>query len=136
MIEMLPMNTLLLKSAILLIGLGSCLMACDQSDQELINPAVLDRLYLKYQHGEIASCQYDNQTVYHCTLNAYDTGSVIYDLSGKVLGHCSYLETLSDSICDQIEDCRVIYRTTDAITGQPPVDEYHLVNKNRRRFFH
>ena len=86
----------------------------------------LKKLYSTYQNGQISECTLNGQKVYTCIYNAYDDGSVIYNLDGEEIGYCNYAWGAVDSICNELISCEVVYRVKDNIWGQPAVDKYHF----------
>jgi len=116
--QVFPFFTLLMLSCIL--SLTSC------SKDESINRDTLNELFKIYENGEIIECMQDGNIVYHAGKNAADAGSTIYDYDGNVLGLCNYAWGPVDSMCEVVENCKVIYRVKDNIWGLPAANEYYL----------
>ena len=91
-----------------------------------VNTNTLRHLYSIFKNGEIDECRYNGKTVYCAGLNAYDAGSVVYDMDGNRIGNCNYAWGPVDPICNQLENCQVIYRCANHISGEPFVDKYGL----------
>lgn len=107
-------------SLLLLINVSGC------KKDEAVAKTTLQKLYITYQNGEISEHQYKGETVYGAGLNAYDAGSVIYNIEGKQIGTCNDAWGTPDAICKQLTEGEVIYRVKDNIWGQPAVDKYGL----------
>ena len=101
------------------------IMICCEKDKA-DNWNILKELYQQYKDGEIDECTYNDETVYIAGINAYDAGATVYDYNGDIIGSCNYAWGGVDSICGQLNDCKVIYRCDNHITGEPPVDKYGL----------
>jgi hypothetical protein len=107
---------------IALISLPNLCGQCGEKDSE----KALNDLFLLYQQGEISECRYNGEKVYSAGLNAPDAGTEIYDASAKKIGSCYYNTRKVDPICEKLENCEVIYRCDDHISGQPAIDKYQL----------
>lgn len=95
-----------------------------------INPkekSIIESLLNKYKDGSIESCQYNNQIVYTAQLNAYDAGSVIFNVEGKQIADCNYAWGKVDKICEKISSCEAVYTVKDNIWGKPSIDKYNLI---------
>lgn len=116
------MKSIFSKLTLLFSGCLLILAGCskDPVDQ------TLKELYKTYENGEISECQYNGNTVYRAGLNAYDAGSNVYDVDGNQIGSCNYAWGQVDTICEELFNCKVIYRVKDNIWGQPAVDKYGL----------
>ena len=86
----------------------------------------LNFLFNIYENGEIDECLYNDEITYVAGINAYDAGSSIYDSEGNLIGSCNYAWGGVDSLCYLLNNCEVIYRSENHITGEPPVDKYGL----------
>jgi len=87
---------------------------------------VLQNIYKKVQGGQIDICILGEDSVYTATMNAYDAPTEIYSMHGDKVGSCNYAFNLVDSICYQLNFCKVIYRGRNHITGEKYIDLYHL----------
>jgi hypothetical protein len=90
------------------------------------NLATLRNLYLSYKDGEISECKFNNDTVYDAAFESYSAWSTIYNLDGMIIGTCNYDWGPVDTICSQLQTCRVIYRSRNHPSGAPPIDVYGL----------
>ena len=109
---------------ILIANITLCFTSCRKENDG--NITTLKKLYSICKNGEIEECKYNDETVYSATYNAYDAPSEIYDSKGNQIGECNYAWGHVDAICGQLQDCRVIYRCHNHISGQPFVDIYNL----------
>lgn len=107
-----------------LLPLALLLLFSCKKDQQ--NRQVLLDLYSTYKNGEIKECSYNGQMVYHCAINAFDAGSVVYNEIGVQIGQCNYFGGNVDAMCSQLENCESIYCVENNIWGYPAVDKYHL----------
>ncbi len=98
-------------------------MSCQDN---LSDEQVRRKLYKAYKDGEISECWYGGELAYSAARNAYDAGGTIYDREGNTAGRCNFGWGSADSICTELQDCRVIYRVENNIWGQPAVDAYGL----------
>ena len=105
-------------------GIVLCFTNCRKENVNKLD--TLHKLYSLLKDGEIEECKYHNETVYSAAYNAYDAPSIIYDIKGNRIGACNYAWGHVDSICTQLQDCIVIYRCHNHISGQPFVDIYGL----------
>ncbi len=97
-------------------------MGCKKQNAE---EAVVRKLYKLYKNGEISSCTYNRKPVYECVMNHVDASIAIYDENGNHLATCNFAwGRPTDSVCYQLKDCKILYRTPNSITGQPAVDVY------------
>lgn len=110
---------LLLIAAAFLVKTG-----CQKNEQD--NLATLKELYNRYKDGDITECKFKGELVYIAGINAYDAGSAVFDKDGSKIGECNYAWGPVDRVCTQLQDCEVIYRCDNHITGKPPVDKYGL----------
>ena len=119
-------NSTLFRS-LLIIGLLLTITNCKKD--EIQNLDTLNKLYEKYEDGEISECKYNGELVYTAQMNVYDAETVIFDVEGNQIGMCNYAPwgTL-DAICFELEDCEVIYRVEDNIWGQAHEDKYGIGN--------
>lgn len=115
-------------SIILILGINIilCLAGCRKDDA--IYFTTLEKLYLMDPYVQISECMYHNERVYSVFPNAYDAGADIYDDKGNRIGTCGWAWSYPAGICQQLQDCIVIYRCHNFITGQPFVDVYGLSN--------
>ncbi len=90
------------------------------------NIKVLTHLYEEYRNGTISECECNGQHVFVAGINAYDAGSVIYDLKGNIITRCDNSFEAPDSLCLNLKNCRTVYRVKNNIWGLPPVNEYNL----------
>ena len=109
---------------LLIANIMLCFTSCRKENTSI--PTTLESLYSIYKDGEIDECKYHNETVFEAGYNAYDAGSIIYDSKGNRIGACNYAWGHVDPICTQLQDCIVIYRGHNHISGQPFVDTYGL----------
>ncbi|MCG8577023.1 MAG: hypothetical protein MI810_19235 [Flavobacteriales bacterium] len=96
--------------------------SCKKSDEH----KTVEELYNTYKYGRISECKHDGETVFSAEMNAYDAPTVVYDAEGNQIGNCNYAWGSVDSICNELEDCEVVYRVEDNIWGQEAVDKYEL----------
>jgi hypothetical protein len=113
------------KPALTILVLANLLAMGCTKDKETAS-STLKILYNMYKSGEIGECQYNGQIVYSAGLNAYDAGTVVYDINGNKIGECNYAWGHPDAICGQIKNCSTIYRCDNNIWGKPFVDKYGL----------
>ena len=111
---------LLTMTVILSVGVYSC----GKNDFE--NKKTIKKLYKMYKNGDISECKHNGETVYCAGINAYDAEGIIYDKNGKQIGCCNYFANIVDPICNQLTDCKIIYRVANNIQGEPAVDIYGL----------
>jgi hypothetical protein len=90
------------------------------------NVETLKKLYATYRNGEIEACRYNSTLVYKAGLNAYDAGSVVFDVNGNKIGSCNYGWGKPDSMCEKLSECRDVYRIQDNIWDKPAADLYNL----------
>lgn len=111
-------------SMVILIGILSF-----QKDDNLDNMDNIKKLYETFQHGKIVACKFKGERVYYAHLSCRDCSTIIFNKNGKHIGTCNYswIKRI-DSICNQITDCKVIYRVENNIWGDSPVDKYGLKN--------
>jgi hypothetical protein len=123
----------LIKNIIFVLCILVC-CACPPQEamvsDEPIKPVPLSEIYLKFKGGEIEECLLEMDTVYKASINAYDAPTEMYNSFGTFIGTCNYAYNLVDSICEQTQSCRVIYRGVNHISGQPAVDIYGLEEEN------
>lgn len=86
----------------------------------------LEVLYSTYRNAMIEECTHEGNTVYKCSMNAYDAGSAIYDEAGNLIADCNYAWGKPDAMCNQLSGCKVVYCVKDNIWGRPPVNVYGL----------
>lgn len=111
----------------LLILVTIILAGCNKYDAE--NWRTLKDLYKVYENGEISECKYEGETVYKCVYNSNDdSGTKIYDKDGDLIGTCNIWVAPVASICNETQDCEVVYRINDNIWEQPSIDKYGLGN--------
>ena len=103
----------------------SCFLSLNSCKKDK-HEKILKELYKTYENGVISECSYNGETGYSAGLNAYDAGSAVYDEDGNQIGSCNFAWGSVDSICNQLEDCEVVYRIEDNIWGQPAVDKYGI----------
>ncbi len=112
---------------IAIIAIASLLAACKKKDGQTPDlNTTRHSLYNTYKDGEIDECTYNGATVYCAGINAFDAGSTVYDAGGKPIGNCNYAWGSVDPICSKLQNCRVVYRCKNHISGQPFVDVYEL----------
>ena len=98
--------------------------ACKQDNA--ITKAGIHTIYSNFKNGIILECKLNGQTVYEASENAYDVSTFIFDLQGKKIGECNWAFGKVDSICGQVQNCEIIYRCQNHISGQPFTDKYGL----------
>lgn len=123
----------LLKILVVSIAVMICtIKACKTTNPRVDdNRKTLQKLYEVYKKGDIAECTFKGDTVYNAGLNAYDAGSKIFDKEGNEIGTCNYAWGPVLPICTALQDCEVIYRCENHITGNPPVDKYGLSEQKK-----
>lgn len=85
----------------------------------------LHRIYLEYKFGQIDECKLAGQKVYVAMHNWIDGPTTIYSTSGDVIAVCNFGWGPVDSNCDQLSDCKIIYRA--GFDGnEPSIDIYNL----------
>jgi hypothetical protein len=104
----------------LLLALTHC------TPNEVENLSALKEIYSKYGTGEISECLHNGQRVYGASINAYDAGGVLFDKNANPIGSCNYAWGPVSPICKELQNCEVIYRVKDHISGRPPVNKYRL----------
>lgn len=102
------------------LGMSSC------GKDESINRATLNKIYKLYENGEIIECTHNGNIVYWASANVYDGGGSIYDYDGNSVGICNFAWGPVESICDEVDNCKVIYRVKDNIWGLPAANMYYL----------
>lgn len=79
------------------------------------------KLVAQYERGEIDKCLREGVVFYKCSRNAPDAGGEIFDSQGNQVGRCYYGTRIIDPICEQLTDCKTIYRIAKNIWGKPEV---------------
>ena len=79
------------------------------------------KLVAQYERGEVEKCLREGVVFYKCSRNAYDAGSEVFDSQGNRVGRCYPSTRIIDPICEQITDCKTIYRIAKNIWGKPEV---------------
>lgn len=82
---------------------------------------VEQKLHAQYQNGEIDKCMWKDKATYRCSRNAPDAGSEVYDHQGNRIGRCYYSTRQVDALCEELMDCKTIYRVAKNIWGKPEV---------------
>lgn len=115
-----------MKKLILLTTIFTFILGCKKKTEGIDSLAVLKQLHAVYENGEISKCEYEGQLVYGCGRNAYDAAALIYDTTGQQIAVCNYAWGPVDSICRKLTNCEVVYRCSNHISGQPPLNKYQL----------
>lgn len=89
----------------------------------------IKKLYRTYKNGEISECKLNGEKHFVAGMNAYDAGAYVYNKDGNKVGSCNYAWGDVDSICSKLQECEVVYREANHISGQPAVDKYNLNKK-------
>ena len=113
---------------VLIIGINIILCHAGCKKDDSIYFTTLEKLYYMDKYVEISECTYNGKRVYSVFPNAYDAGADVYDDKGRRIAQCGWAWSIPPSICWHLQDCKVIYRCHDFITGQPFVDVYGLSN--------
>ncbi len=79
------------------------------------------KLVTQYQRGEVEQCMHKGQVIYRCSLNAPDAGSEIYNVYGERIARCYPSTGVTDPVCKEATECKVIYRMARNIWGKPEV---------------
>lgn len=101
------------------------LSALAEQEPEALRGLILVALYQGFEQGQISECVSRDQWIYKGEVSAYDAPSVLFDEMGSLIGGCNYAWGSVDPICEEIEQCEVIYRGPDSMYG-PPLDKYGL----------
>lgn len=100
--------------------------ACKKKTEN--SQGTLQKLYTTYHNGEIDECTLDGKAVYCAGANVVDGEATIYNSAGVAIGSCNYAWGQPDSICYELENCQVVYRCKNHISGEPAIDKYGLGN--------
>lgn len=104
--------------------LASSLAFCKKNNVD--DWKTIKKLYQTYKNGEISECKLNGVKYFVAGLNAFDAGAYIYDKDGNKVASCNYAFGEVDSICGKLQECEVVYREKNHISGQAPVDKYKL----------
>lgn len=110
----------LLILAILTFTFSSC------SKEENTSQDTVRQLHKNYSDGEISECHLNGELVFSAVLDAHDAGTQIFNSEGEQIGNCNYAWNKVDTICEELTDCKVVYRSEDNIWGRPAVNTYNL----------
>jgi len=113
-----------MKKILPLLLLLLCIHAI-QCKKDHNTPAVVKNLHAQCPDCEIEICSYNKEMIYGLTILAMDAGTTLYNGKGEKIGECNYAWGPVDSLCKQLEGCRVIYRPKNFME-LPMVDKYGL----------
>lgn len=107
------------------IGIALLLLGCKKD-------APVEQLGIRKLHARlgpsyaISECWLNNQKVYDVQHLVYDGASYLYSLEGNRLYTCNYAWGVVDSMCYQVDSCKVVYCPPNNMFNMPAVDEYGL----------
>lgn len=81
----------------------------------------VQKLMKIFRNGEVNQCQWKNNRVFSCQMNVHDGGSEIFDLRGEKIASCYYNSNYMPQICEQLENCKTLFRSSPNIWGKPGV---------------
>ncbi len=113
---------------ILVLILAAFSNSCMKDDGNEPTGTGLYKIYRQFRDGEISECSWNGVLVYKAmNVNGVELPSYVLNTNAVVIGVC-YGPGSCDTLFSQLQDCEVIYRTSNNIWGLPGVDKYGLAH--------